>query len=128
MKQLTPLLVCLSLTFAACQKEESKPAPTAAEQAKAFNNAISNNSSGNPVAAPANYLGALAKGQQSAIKTIDSTSLNKAVELFYAQEGRYPKDLQELVANKYIGEVPKAPIGMQINYDPKTGKVNVVNQ
>src|SRR4051812_46818724 len=128
MKQVIPLLLCLPLAILSCKKEEPKPAPTAAEQAKAFNSAISNNSSGNPLSAPADYLGAVAKAQQSAIKTIDTTSLNKAVELFNAQEGRFPKDLQELVANRYIGEIPKAPIGMKITYDASSGKISVVNQ
>jgi hypothetical protein len=127
MKPVILLLLGLSVGILGCKREESK-APTPDEQAKAMNRVISNNSSGNPLSAPADYLGGVVKAQQSAVKTIDSTSLNKAVELFNVQEGRFPRDLQELVATKYIGEVPKAPVGMKISYDATTGKVSVVNQ
>src|SRR5687768_6901317 len=57
--------------------------------------------SGNPVTAPVDYLGAVAQGKKTADAKIDTASLNKAVQLFYAQEGRYPKDLSELVSPEY---------------------------
>ena len=34
---------------------------------------------GNPVTAPVEYLGAITKGEQSAIKTVDTASISKAV-------------------------------------------------
>lgn len=74
------------------------------------------------------YLGTLARGQQAAVKGIDTASLNQEVQLFNAQEGRYPKDLNELVTKNYIPKMPDAPAGMKINYDPTQGKVTVVPQ
>ena len=74
------------------------------------------------------YLGALAKGQQVAVKSIDTASLNQAVQLFNAQEGRFPVDLNELVTNKYMAKLPDAPNGMKLNYDAALGKVTVVPQ
>lgn len=85
-------------------------------------------SDGNPLNAPANYLGGLAKGQQSAVKTVDVSSLNQAIQLFNVQEGRFPKDLNELVENKYIPKIPDAPYGMKIVYDTNAGTVKVVKQ
>ena len=85
-------------------------------------------SDGNPLNAPGNYLGALAKGQQSAVKTVDIASLNQAIQLFNVQEDRLPKDLNELVEKKYLPKIPEPPHGMKIVYDAQTGKVKVVNQ
>ncbi len=82
----------------------------------------------NPVTAPVDYIGTAVKQQQSAVKTIDTTALNQAVQLFNVQEGRYPKDLNELVQKKYIGKLPDAPVGMKLAYDANEGKVSVVKQ
>ena len=81
-----------------------------------------------PASAPTGYVGALVKGQQTAVKTIDATSLNQDIQLFNVQEGRYPKDLDELVTKNYIGQLPEAPIGMKLVYDAAQGKVSVVSQ
>jgi len=85
-------------------------------------------SDGNPLNAPANYLGGLAKGQQSAVKTVDTSSLNQHIQLFNVQEGRFPKDLNELVEKKYIPKIPEAPHGMKIVYDANAGSVKVVKE
>lgn len=84
--------------------------------------------SGNPITAPVDYLGAVARGQQMAIKTIDLASINQAIQLFQADKGRNPKDLNELVQEGFLGRIPQAPYGMKIVYDPKTAQVSVVKQ
>ena len=78
-----------------------------------------------PAPAPAEYLKSAARSQQRAIKGVDTAALNKAIELFYVQEGRFPKDLQEVVEKKFIPEIPPAPAGMKIVYDVKDGVVVV---
>lgn len=78
--------------------------------------------------APGGYVGALGRAQATAIKTIDTTSLDEAVQRFNVEEGRLPKDLNELVEKKLIGKLPPVPYGMKLNYDPATGKVAVVKQ
>ena len=107
-----------ALLVAACDGNSQKPA--------ASTNAASSASS--PLNAPAGYLGALAKGQQSAIKTIDTTSLHEAIQMFSVDHGHFPKDLQELVQEKYLPKIPQAPVGMKIAYDPASGEVQVVKQ
>ena len=82
----------------------------------------------NPVTAPVDYIGSAVKQQQAAVKTVDVTALNQAVQLFNVQEGRYPKDLNELVDKKYIGKLPAAPVGMKISYDGTEGKASVVKE
>jgi hypothetical protein len=62
-----------------------------------------------------------------AVKTIDVSYLNEAIQLFHTQEGRLPKDLNELVPN-YVGKLPATPYGTKLDYDPNTGLVKVVQQ
>ena len=80
-----------------------------------------------PLSAPADYVSGLAGAQARAIKTVDVASLNQAVQMFYVQENRFPKDLNELVQKQLIARVPDAPRGMKIVYDATTGTVKVVN-
>jgi hypothetical protein len=83
---------------------------------------------GSLVTAPVDYLEAAAKAKQNAVKTLDTTSLDKAVQLFNVEKGRNPKDLNELISEKYIREIPAAPYGTKLNYDPNSGRVSVVKQ
>ena len=85
-------------------------------------------SSGNPLDAPGDYLKAAAKGQQNAVKVVDTTSLNQAIQLFNVDKGRYPKDLNELVEQKFIPKIPELPYGHKLSYDASAGKVSVVKQ
>ena len=75
----------------------------------------------------ADYLGALMRADKYAVKTIDLSYLNQAIQLFNTQEGRLPKDLNELVPN-YVGKLPATPYGTKLDYDPNTGVVKVVPQ
>jgi hypothetical protein len=114
--------ICLSLAASmlliGCGESSNKPAqPT--------NGAAS---SGNPLSAPADYVGALGKAQQTAVKTVDTTTLNQAIQMFNVEQGRNPKDLNELVEKKFIPRVPDAPRGMKLEYDATAGKVKVVKQ
>jgi hypothetical protein len=106
------MLVAAALVLGGCGKEQSSPPPAAAPAPA-------------PAGATGGYLGTLAKGQQSAVKTIDVTALNEEVQLFNVQEGRNPKDLDELVTMQYLGVLPTPPNGMKLVYDAVQGKVSV---
>ena len=110
------LIVAAALALCGCGKQQNAPPPAAAP--------ASSSSSGTS----GNYLGALAHGEQRAVKTIDVTSLNENLQLFNAQEGRYPKDLDELVTQHYLGKLPAPPVGMKFVYDAEQGKVSVAPQ
>jgi hypothetical protein len=86
------------------------------------------NSSGGVLQAPADYVGALGRAKQNAGKTVDVASLNQEIGLFQVDKGRFPKDLDELVQEKYLKKLPDVPYGMKFDYDPATGQVKVVNQ
>jgi hypothetical protein len=88
----------------------------------------SGSSSGNPADAPAEYVGALAQAKQKAVKTADLSSVTKAIQMFQVDEGRLPKDLNELVEKKYLPKIPDAPLGTKLSYDANTGTVKVVPQ
>jgi PBP1b-binding outer membrane lipoprotein LpoB len=62
---------------------------------------------------------------QAAVKTVDTTALNKAINLFQVSEGKFPADLDELVAKKFIPAIPLPPAGSKIVYDVTKGVVTV---
>jgi hypothetical protein len=111
------LFLITGFLLVGCAKKE-EPA-----QAKSTNSSVS---SGNPLTAPVDYLGAVAKAQKSSVKAIDMAYITQAVQFFNASEGRYPKDLNELVAEKYLPKLPDLPAGMKFEYNPSSGQVRIV--
>jgi hypothetical protein len=109
------------LALAGCGAKETQTTSTAAP-------ATNTTTSGNPVTAPVDYLGAVSKAQQSAVKTTSTLGLQQAINHFQVSEGRYPKDLNELVAKEHIAKLPAPPAGMKFEYDPATGQVKAVKQ
>ena len=84
--------------------------------------------SGSPLTAPVDYLGAVGKAQQSAVKNIDLASVRQAIQMYKVEEGKNPANLQELVTGKYMPRLPDLPKGMKYQYDPNTGDVKAVKQ
>lgn len=108
MKAIAPLLaLAVSLLVSGCNDRPGEP------------------TGGNPATAPADYLNNSVKAEKRAFKTIDVTSVNKAIESFYVQEGRFPKDLTELVEKSYISQIPELPNGATWNYDTNVGIASV---
>jgi hypothetical protein len=105
------MLVAAALVAGGCGKEQNSPPSAPA-----------------PAGAPSGYAGTLVRGKQLAVKTVDVTSLNQEIQLFNVQEGRNPKDLDELVAQHYLGALPEPPAGMKLVYDAAQGKVSVAPQ
>jgi hypothetical protein len=96
-----------------------------AQSTSATNNAAN---SASVATAPADYLSTITKGEQRAVKTVDTASLDQAIQLFNVDHGRFPKDLNELVAEKYVAIVPTPPYGTKLDYDATAGRVKVVGQ
>jgi hypothetical protein len=115
------ILLAAGLFWAGCGKKSSSPSLPGTNTTPTITNKAE-------VAKPSGgYLGALVQADKSAMKTIDVSYLNQAVQLFNTQEGRLPKDLNELVPN-YVAKLPPAPYGYQIKYDANSGVVTVVKQ
>ena len=83
-------------------------------------------STGNPLTAPVDYLGAVAAGKTFSEKTIDLAQLTHAIQMFEVDQGRYPKSLDELVQEKLLAAIPKPPYGMKLQYNPNTGQATIV--
>ena len=115
-------LICLwtaaATLLAGCGKNSSQP-PASTNRSSAASE---------PISGPADYLGALGKAHQSALKTVDTARLNQAVQLFNVERGRNPTDLNELVKENYLPQIPPAPYGMKIVYEAESGEVKVVKQ
>lgn len=111
------LLIMVAGLWVACRNEQDATSSAAS-------NAPPATSSGNP----ADYLTGLGKAKRTADAQLDKASLNKTVQLFHAQEGRYPKDLNELVKPGYLSALPTPPHGMKFDYNRTTGEVKVVPQ
>jgi len=88
----------------------------------------SGTSTNNPATASADYLSTITKAQHSAVKSVDVSSLTKAIQMFQVEQGKLPKDLNELVTMKYIPRIPEAPAGQKIVYDATVGTVKIVAQ
>ncbi len=116
--KLLPVALLISLLVSGCSKTD--------EASDSSTPPTNNYSSGNPVTAPVDYLGAVSKAQQHSIGTIDIASVTSAINLYYASEGSFPKSLQEAVEAGYLGKIPDAPYGKKLKYDPKTGTVTIV--
>lgn len=119
MKSLHALLCVAALALVGCGKHSQASAPEATSSPTAGQN---------PITAPVDYLGAVGKAQKAAVKTIDTVSIAQAIRMFQVEEGRLPKDLDELVTEKYLPTLPTPPAGMKFQYDARTGRVTVVPQ
>ena len=55
------------------------------------------------------YFGSVDHSKEVALRQ-DLKTMRSAIDQFHADTGRYPKDLEELVAKRYLSEVPPDPI------------------
>ena len=127
MKMFFLVLVATGLFLAGCGGSNSGKQAQNTNSTATPTNATVNYNTGNPITAPVDYLGAVAQAQKYAVKTIDVSYLNEAIQQFSVQEGRLPKDLGELVPN-YVGKLPTPPYGTKLVYDAASGTVKVVKQ
>ena len=82
----------------------------------------------NPLNAPTDYVGALAKGKKKSEATIGALQVAPAIQQFNAAEGRFPKSLQEMIDEGYLTAVPAAPNGMKADYNPETGEFKFIRE
>jgi hypothetical protein len=123
-----PGCLAIALALVACDEpkksaDPSKPPANTTSSTKPAEPAPGHN----PVTAPVDYLGAISKAKQVSEKTIDTSAVNQAIQLFAVQEGRNPKDLAELVSKQYLRSIPAPPYGMKYEYDAAAGKARIVS-
>ena len=112
MKAVSPVLLLMAL-LVGCNdaKQSSEKSPSSSE--------------GSVATAPVDYLSSAADAQKKATRTIDVVAINKAIEAFYVQEGRFPKTLEELESKGFMRSLPLLPPGKKLNYDTNTGVVEI---
>lgn len=110
MKAVTPALILSAALLAGCS-DSNQPAPTT--------------DAADAASAPVDYLKSAADSQKKAVRTIDLAAINKAIESFYVQEGRFPKSLEELEEKAFVRVIPLPPPGKKINYDTNNGVVTL---
>lgn len=118
---LIPVAAALLLTGCG-QSSSSSPSATSTT-----NNAQVGNANANSVNTTPNYGGVLGQAQTFSENQIDLAQLKQAIQEFNAAEGRYPKNLQEMIPN-YLARIPATPAGYRISYNPANGQVQVVRQ
>jgi hypothetical protein len=121
------LAAAVALTLAGCGSKSSTAPAQGTNTPSAGTNAEPNYNTGNPVTAVPDYLGAVAQAERHAEKVIDVAYINQDIQLFHASEGRYPKDLQELIPD-YLAKMPPVPYGYKLDYDTNTYTVKVVKK
>ena len=82
-------------------------------------------SEGNPLTAPVDYLGAVNNAQKSSADKLALVGLQQAIQQFTLLEERRPRNLTEVVSSGYIARLPEAPRGQELSYDPQTGVVSL---
>ena len=128
-------VVAAALAVGGCEKKAEPPstqgaasAPVATSQAQTQAPVVAAKPGSSPLSAPADYANAVVGAQGLAVKTVDIASVTSAIQQFNASEGRYPKDLDELVAERYLVKIPATPAGTQLQYDAQQGVVRIVRK
>jgi hypothetical protein len=80
----------------------------------------------NPAVAPLDYLSAQGKAKQAAIRVVSLAEVTQAIQKFQAMEDRNPRDLNELIQERYLQALPEAPRGSRLAYNPETGNATWV--
>lgn len=115
MKTILASLLLLAGLLVGCGKKEAAP-----------DKAATNTAGSNPLTAPADYVGAIGQAKKYSEKAIDLAQVKKAIQLFEAQEDRFPKDLNELVAKQYLQILPVLPTGMKYQYNAANGEIKAI--
>jgi len=80
---------------------------------------------GSAARVPTDPSGPLGASPQKVAKAVDLAAINKLIENFYVQEGRFPKSLAELEDKSYVRALPAPPPGTKFNYDTNSGVVTL---
>ncbi|MBI3876714.1 MAG: hypothetical protein HY300_12320 [Verrucomicrobia bacterium] len=116
-----PLSVALLALTAACHKK-TETAPSSVD-----NNAVQPTTPG-PKAKSINPGAGPATNPKTASGALDLDAINLATTRFMVDLNRPPKDLQELVREKYLASLPAPPPGQKIVFDKPNAKFVLVNQ
>ena len=78
--------------------------------------------------APEQYIRTTLGAGENAKGVLGTTAIQKAIDMFQLQNGRFPSSLEELKKEGFLPNVPQAPVGKKFSYNATTGKVTVVDK
>lgn len=78
--------------------------------------------------APEQYIRATLGAGENAKAVLGTTAIQKAIDMFQLQHGRFPGSLEELQKEGFLSQIPEAPVGKKFSYTAATGKVSVVDK
>ncbi len=106
------LLILLTLAFfSSCKGKKKEPEPGDLT----------------PVNAAGKYGDVMVKTKKEAESMNAVLPLKQLVDSYWAEQGKYPASLQELVTNGYVKKLPDPPEGMEFTYDSSSGSVDLKN-
>lgn len=77
------------------------------------------------VNAPSDYVGTHVRAKQQAEVTTARSTVNNAIRMFQAAEGRNPSSLDELGETGFLDRLPSLPSGASYDYDAASGQVTI---
>ncbi|HNS33093.1 MAG TPA: hypothetical protein PKN36_09000 [bacterium] len=80
-----------------------------------------------PVNAAGKYGDVMVKTKKEAESINAVLPLKQLVDSYWAEEGKYPASLQNLVTSGYVKKLPDPPEGTEYDYDPLSGSVGLKN-
>lgn len=110
------LVTAISLFLSACGEGENSE----------NGSGDTNQTSGNPITAPVDYLGAVANAKKSTEGKLAIAQLEQAVNYYKIENGSFPKSLDDLLSSDHLSRMPKVPYKTKLSYDPNTGKVDII--
>lgn len=78
--------------------------------------------------APEQYIRTTLGVGENAKAILGTTAIQKAIDMFQLQKGRWPSSLAELQKEGFLAQIPEAPVNKKFSYDAGTGKVTVVDK
>jgi hypothetical protein len=127
-RQWTVLMTLAAVLLSGCNRHQSAPKASVAplpqlpadKDASTQPNPGGDTPAADPAAAPA-VVTAAVSGEYDVPETV-----NSAVSDFCDGEGRMPKNLEEVVAKKYLRAIPQLPEGMTYKMDAAKHRVLIV--
>ncbi|MCK9267037.1 hypothetical protein M0P98_09275 [bacterium] len=103
------LLIVVICLLSSCKKKQEEPQPDELT----------------PLNAAGKYGQVMVKTKQRTESMNLVMPVKQLIDSYWAEEGKYPSSLQELVTSGYTQKLPEPPEGTEFTYNPSTGSVGI---
>jgi hypothetical protein len=115
-----PILIVFFTGICGCSSKSKTDSNSAKTTASSTNESI--------VTAPVDYISEVIRTGEQTKGQIEVIALQKAIEAYQQEEGRFPSSLEELAEKSYVKEMPHAPVGKKFQYHAEKGTVTLIPQ